>query len=736
MKLVIVESPTKARKLASFLGNGYQVEASIGHVRDLPKTKLGVDTEHNFEPEYVISKDKTKVIKRLSELAQKADMIYLATDPDREGEAIAWHIKHILEHDKHPQPAKKFVRASFHEITKHAVAEALDNPESIRLHLVDAQQARRVLDRLVGYKISPVLWKKIRRGLSAGRVQSVALRLIVEREKEIEVFKPEEYWEVYVGLSLEQGKELAGKFFKEGKVVDILPQNTVMSQVVEIQGKGKSKLEKYTPTTEADVTGLIKGLPSAKYEVSSLERKERQRRPYPPFSTSTLQQSGASFYGFTSKQTMTLAQQLYEEGLITYHRTDSFNLSSQSVQMARAFIDEKYGTEYLPEKPNFYASKSKNAQEAHEAIRITDIDKREITGGKFTANHQKLYDLIWRRFVTSQMKPAIYDQTTALIKAELSDKTQVESALLKATGSILKFDGWMKLFPGQGDVILPEISEKQELYYGELSAQQKFTQPPPRFNDASLVKELEKRGIGRPSTYASIISVIVDRGYVERTDKRYFATPIGISVNDFLMKYFGEIMDYDFTAQMEDDLDCIARGEKEWRKIVGEFYWPLEKKIDTTIDKAERMQIPVEKTGEQCPECKEGEIVIRTGKYGKFKSCSRFPECKYTQNIVEKVAGVVCPLCQQGDVVVKPSRWGKSFFGCSRYPECDWASWKKPQPGEKVSAAEWAKQQAARAEKKAARAKLSGETKSTKTTKSRKTTKKATTSKTKAKKAT
>ena len=712
MKLIIVESPTKARKLAGYLGSQFMVEASVGHVRDLPKAKLGVDLEKNFEPEYVISKDKTKVIRRLSELAQKADQIFLATDPDREGEAIAWHVKYLLENGKQKQPAEKFVRASFHEITKSAVTEALAHPESIRMDLVDAQQARRVLDRLVGYKISPVLWKKIRRGLSAGRVQSVALRLIVEREREIEAFKPEEYWQVWVGLSVskDDAGKLTNRIFKEGKALDSLPESVFIAEVIEVTA-GKSA-KAFQPKSEADVTDVVAALPQADYQVASLEKKERQRRAYPPFSTSTLQQSAASVFGFTSKQTMTLAQQLYEEGFITYHRTDSFSLSSQSLDMARNFISHAYGDSYLPEKPQVYASRSKNAQEAHEAVRVTDVARREVTGGKMSANHQKLYDLIWRRFMASQMKAAIYDQTAVIVSATFSQGT-LTGAKLKTTGSILKFDGWMKLFPGQGDTILPALTEKQDLTYGEQLAQQKFTQPPPRFNDASLVKELEKRGIGRPSTYASIISVIVERGYVERQDKRYFATPIGMSVNDFLMKYFPEIMDYDFTAQMEDDLDSIARGEKEWRKIVGDFYWPLEKKIDKTVDVAERMQIPVEKTGEKCPDCTEGEIVIRTGKYGKFKSCSRFPECKFTENIVEKLPGILCPLCQQGDVVVKPSRWGKSFFGCSRYPECDWASWKKPVVGEKVSAAAWKKQQAERAERKAARAAANGETTTT-----------------------
>jgi len=717
MKLVIVESPTKARKLASFLGSAYQVEASVGHVRDLPKKKLGVDIEHNFEPEYEVSADKTKVIKRLRELAAKTDTIYLATDPDREGEAIAWHVKYLLEHDGDKKTDKKFtfLRATFHEITKSAVEAALHSPETLRMDLVNAQQARRVLDRLVGYKISPVLWKKVRRGLSAGRVQSVALRMIVEREREIAAFKPEEYWEVSVGLSGDLQAHLSGKIFQDGKVLEQLPAGAFVAEVVEF-ATINAEMTKFEPHAQQDVQPVIEALPTASYEVSAIDRKERQRKAYPPFSTSTLQQSAANVLGFTSKQTMTVAQQLYEEGLITYHRTDSFNLSTQSIEMARSFIGSAYGALYLPAQPNLYASKSKNAQEAHEAIRITDISKTEITTVKLTTNHQKLYDLIWRRFVASQMQPAVYDQTAVSILAQ--DATSKSRVGLRATGSILKFEGWMKLFPGQGDSLLPELQSKQVLAFGDMNAAQKFTQPPALFNDASLVKELEKKGIGRPSTYASIISVIVDRGYVERQEKRYFATSIGMVVNDFLMEHFKEIMDYDFTAVMEDDLDSIARGDKEWQKIVADFYTPLAKKIDLTVEKADRMDIPVEKTGEMCPDCSIGEIVIRAGKFGKFKSCSRFPECKYTKNIVETVDGALCPLCQQGGVVVKPSRWGKSFFGCSRWPECDWASWKKPEPGEKITKEDWAIQQAARAERKAAKAAERGDSAGKSTVKS------------------
>ncbi len=687
-KLVIVESPTKARKLRGYLDKNYIIEASVGHIRDLPSKKLGVDLANNFEPEYEVNPDKKKVLTALKKAAQQSDTVYLAMDPDREGEAIAWHVKHLLA-DKNQ--SLKFVRSTFHEITKDAVLKAIANPGEIISDLVDAQQARRVVDRLVGYKVSPVLWKKVRRGLSAGRVQSVALRLIAEREKEIAAFIPEEYWEVMVGLNTED--KTLKTFDQEGKELKELPASVFIAQVTDWQKK------KYEPKKEADVTDVTKFLAQAKYVVKDIEQKQRKRQSLPPFTTSTLQQAAANKFGYSSKQTMALAQQLYEEGLITYHRTDSVNLAGEAIASARELIASKFGNKFLPTQPRIFATKSKNAQEAHEAIRPTHAEQlpEQVTG--LTPQQAKLYDLIWRRFIASQMESAVYQQTKVVVEA----KDAQHQALLQANGSIKEFAGWTELFAGNGDTLLPNLTKNQDLYKADLAANQKFTQPPARYNDASLVKELEKRGIGRPSTYASIISVIVDRGYVERQDKRFFATKIGIVVSDFLLKNFPEIMNYDFTAEMEEDLDRIARGEKEWKKVVKTFFNPLAEKIKEVEKDADRAEIPVEKTGLPCPDCgqtEKGEIVIRDGRFGRFKSCSRYPECKFTENIVEKLEGQLCPLCQKGDIVIKPSRWGKSFFGCGNYPECDWASWGKPEPDFRISKMEWEAQKKAREERK------------------------------------
>ncbi len=716
MKLVLVESPTKARKLTTYLGSGYIVRASIGHIRDLPKSKMGVDIAHDFEPEYLIPKDKTKVVKELKTLAKGAEQIILATDPDREGEAIGWHLKEVLGGKD-----DVFVRATFHEITKSAILDAIAHPLQLNMDLVNAQQARRVLDRLVGYSVSPVLWKKIRYGLSAGRVQSVALRLIVEREREIEKFVAEEYWEVDVLLNvhqLDKSKKI-DQYFKENKI-EYIPEGMFVARVIQINGK------EYNPKLAADVTPIIEQLDAASYVVDAVEKKERRRVSLPPFTTSTLQQQAATRFGYTSKNTMRIAQQLYEEGVITYHRTDSMNLSSQSLDMARGFINQTFGKAYLPNQPRFFANKSKNAQEAHEAIRPTDVHlEGKQLASKFerlTEQHAKLYDLIWRRFIASQMEAAVYDQTTVTVEAVAQSKI-----LLRSSGSILKFDGWMRLFPNQGDVLLPDLQAKQPVYFVESNGAQKFTQPPARYNDASLIKTLEKEGIGRPSTYASIISVIEDRGYVERKEKKFFPTPIGIAVNDFLVKYFTEIVDYKFTANMEDDLDAVSRGEKDWRLLMKQFYVPLEKVVSSVVDTAERAQIPTEKTGEPCPKCgttEHGEIVIRSGKFGKFKSCSRFPKCDFTENIVNKVEGALCPLCQKGEVVIKPTRYGKDFYSCTRYPECDWASWSKPQPGLTITTAEWEKMKQERAERKKVREQKYGAAKTVKKTAKKKAAKK------------
>jgi DNA topoisomerase-1 len=682
MQLVIVESPTKAKKLRQILGSGYEIEASVGHVRDLPKKKMGVLVDQDFIPEYEISADKTKVIRLLKDKVAKAHSVILATDPDREGEAIAWHLQQVLQTNKGKKGEQiEFARSSFHEITQQAVLAAINNPSVINMALVEAQQARRVVDRLVGYEVSPVLWRKVRRGLSAGRVQSVALRLIVDREREIEAFKPEEYWEVDVTLATEGNAK---------------SKETFVARLVTLNS------EKYLPVSEKDVLSPRDWLPVATYAVLSVEKKERTVASLPPFTTSTLQQAAANRLGMTSKQTMRFAQQLYEEGLITYHRTDSVNLATQAVEQARAYINTTFGKAYVPDKPRYFANRSKNVQEAHEAIRVTDVALADAmsVGGQITDRHQKLYDLIRRRFLASQMSAAVFDQAVVMVQA----KSENQVAELKANGSVLKFAGWKELFPVQEDVTLPSLKADQSLLYEDMQAVQKFTQPPARYNDASLVKELEKQGIGRPSTYASIISVIIDRGYVERTEKRFYPTSVGISVCDFLLANFKTFMEYDFTAEMEEDLDRISRGEKEWVSVVRSFYGPFHIAVEKASTDAERVKIPVESTGEKCPECGEGEVVIRTGKYGKFKSCSRFPECKYTKNIVETVAGVVCPLCQKGEVIARKSRWGKLFYGCATYPTCTWASWQAPKPGETLTQAEWDERQAKRAERKANRA--------------------------------
>lgn len=682
MQLVIVESPTKAKKINQYLGKNYTVKASMGHVRDLPKSKLGVDIENDFEPKYVIPTRSRKTVTALKKLAKDADSIILATDPDREGEAIAWHLLHAFKDEK---LKNKTHRAVFHEITKDAVKNALANPGTINDDLVDAQQARRVLDRLVGYQLSPVLWKKIRAGLSAGRVQSVALRLIVEREEEIDAFDPEEYWEVDVKLQTNNQEEL-------------------IARVKEINGK------KYEPTQKEHVDAIRDWVKKANYQVKQVERKKRQRKPYPPFTTSTLQQQAASRLGFSSKQTMTLAQQLYEQGLITYHRTDSVNLSQQAIGMARDYITKEFGKDYLPAKANVYKSKSKNAQEAHEAIRPTSANPSPAMEGRLDAGHAKLYDLIFRRFVASQMVPAVYDLTAIIIDGQ-HDQGQLEA---RTSGSVITNPGWMKLFPSNSDTFLPAVSAKDKLSFQQLLAEQKFTQPPPRYNDASLVKELEKRGIGRPSTYSSIIEVLLNRRYVRRESRAFIPTTIGKTVAKFLLKYFEKIMDYDFTANLEDQLDDISLGKKQWVKVVKDFYDPFSSKLQEVGETAERMQVPVEPLDKPCPKCgvsedefqklheqgktisthpegwepprdkegkidkgEHGELVVRTGRFGKFISCSRYPDCDYTANFENKI-GLKCPECKEGEVVEKTTRRGRTFYGCNRYPKCKFASWKNP----------------------------------------------------------
>jgi DNA topoisomerase-1 len=650
MNLVIVESPTKAKTLGKFLGEDYDVEATTGHIKDLPKSTLGIDIEHDFAPDYVDVVKRAETIAMIKSKSKKAKEIFIATDPDREGEAIAFHVKEILE------GKGKVERITFHEITKEAVEEAIANPRDVDKKLVDAQIARRVLDRLVGYKLSPLLWKKVRRGLSAGRVQSVAVRLIVEKEREIEKFKSEEYWEIFSAVKDKKGKS----------------EFTV--QLVKIEDKDAVVKNK----EESDK--ILSDLEKASYKVIDVRKRQIIKSPYAPFTTSTMTQAAARIMGWSSKKTMSVAQKLYEEGLITYHRTDSLNLSVPAVAKARDFIKKNYGEAYLPEKPRFYKTVSKMAQEAHEAIRPTDVNyKLEVSTERFAEENTKLYELIWARFVACQMNPSIYDETTIDVTAS--------KYLLRASGQVMKFDGWRKVIPAKKDaeevvVVLPEIAKDTDLNLLKTWADQKFTQPPARYNEASLIKTLEKLGIGRPSTYAPTISVIQIRNYVEKNDaKQFVPTTIGVAVNDFLMANFADTFDYQFTAEMEGNLDSVAEGKLPWVKTIKDFWTPFDKKLKDVEKNAKRVKIEVEKLGRKCPDCSEGELVIRTGRFGKFISCSRFPDCKHTEKYLEKI-GVKCPECKEGDVIVKKTGKGRKFFGCTRYPDCKWASWRSPKKEE------------------------------------------------------
>lgn len=644
--LVIVESPTKARSLQKFLGSEYQIEASMGHLRDLPKSDFGVDIEHDFEPRYIIPRDKRKRVNELKKAASGAKTLWLATDPDREGEAIAWHIEQLLN-----RKGSDVKRVVFHEITEDAISDAFKNPKDINLKLVDAQQARRVLDRLVGYKLSPLLWQKIKRGLSAGRVQSVVLRLIVEREREVVAFKSEEYWSIEAILQSKESSFTATLIEQEGKKLSVNNKD------------------------EAD--GHVKNLKKADYIVSKIAQKEVRRYPFPPFTTSTMQQAAANKLGMTAKKTMMLAQNLYEHGLISYMRTDSVNLSTQAIGMARGYISNLIGKPYLPKAPKFYKSRSKNTQEAHEAIRPTDVQRQGDAlrdRGEFNRDHIRLYELIWKRFVACQMNEAIMDQTTVDVKAN--------DYILRATGSVIRFEGWLKLYGKEVEEdmeekkqVLPSLSEGELLKLLQILPTQHFTEPPPRYTEASLIKKLEELGIGRPSTYAPILSTIQERFYVEKLERKFVPTALGFAVTDFLMKYFKDIIDYQFTAQMEDELDEISRGERQWKPTMKEFYTPFEKKLGETAQKAEHIKLAVEYAGKKCPECGK-ELIVRVGRFGKFLACSGFPDCKHTEAI-EEIVNAKCPE-DGGDIVVRRTRKGKTFYGCKNWPGCKFASWTKP----------------------------------------------------------
>jgi len=662
-KLVIVESPAKAKTVGRFLGKGYTVRASVGHVRDLLKSQLSVDVENNFTPKYRVPNEKKEVVRELKKLALKAEEIYLATDPDREGESISWHLMESAEIV--PERAKRVV---FHEITEPAIREAFSHPRNINMDLVDAQQARRVLDRLVGYSISPILWEKVRGRLSAGRVQSVALRLIVEREREIEAFVPVEYWSIH------------GEFQPEGL------KTTFLAKL--------AKIDETDPelSNEETVKPILVDMETAAYSITKVKRGERRRKPSAPFTTSTLQQEASRKLGYTARRTMALAQGLYEgqdvgnggtTGLITYMRTDSTNVSVTAQEEARQFVQVKYGADFLPPEPPLYRMRSANAQEAHEAIRPTSVMREPEQVKEFLEPAMyKLYRLIWQRFLASQMEAAVYDT----LQVEVTGKTSGHEYLLRASGSAVKFAGFLVVYEEaknedvkveeEENVKIPgSVAEGQKQELIRLIPEQHFTQPPPRYSEASLVQALEEDGIGRPSTYAPTISTIQQRGYVLREEKRLMPTEIGIQVNDLMVEYFSDIVDYKFTARMEEDLDMIANGQAEWTEVIHEFYHPFAEDL-----KKAQAEIPItksepEKIGRICP-TDGGELVIRYGRFGKFISCGNFPTCRYTEPWLEKI-GVICPK-DGGELIVRKTRKGRTFYGCENYPNCDFTSWKRP----------------------------------------------------------
>lgn len=701
--LVIVESPTKAKTISKFLPKAdYNILSSFGHVRDLPKTKMGVDTEKNYEPKYVIPPKAKKTVAALKEAAKKSDQIYFATDEDREGEAIAWHLEHILKPKK-----GKSKRITFHEITKSAIENAIKSPRTINKNLVDAQQGRRILDRLVGYEMSPFLWKKVAKGLSAGRVQSVAVRLVVEREREIQDFKQEEYWTIEAIFS-KNNQEFEAKLHK-------------------IDQKALKKLD---IKNEKQAKELLDKLQKQNYKIAKVEMKEVAKKAPTPFKTSTLQQDAIRKLHFSAKQTMMIAQQLYEgielgtlgsTGLITYMRTDSLNLSNEFKNQAKDYIEKKFGKNYLGPKSRAY-KKTKGAQEAHEAIRPTKADRSPDSIKEFLNNNQyKLYKLIWERSVASQMADAKFNQTAIDIEDEKNKYT------FRANGVQIKFDGWQKAYSTETkETILPKLKEKDKLETKKIEPLQHFTQPPARYTEAALVKALEERGIGRPSTYAPTIATIQDRNYVHKEEKKLAPTDVAFIVNDLLVEHFPKIVDYDFTANMEEDLDKIAEGKKEWQPIIDDFYKPFKenlKKKEKEISKKEITEKETKEVCEKCgspmvikmgrfgkflacsnyPECKNTKNIVTTngfevqeeettdekcpecgaplqvkhGRYGKFLGCSKYPECKFIKPILKKT-GVKCPNCGKGEIVERKSKKGRTFYGCSNYPKCKNAYWSKP----------------------------------------------------------
>ncbi len=646
MQLVIVESPTKAKTIQKFLGSKYKIKSSFGHVRDLPKNKLGVDVDKNFEATYIVPTKAKKVVAELKKDAKGADEVILATDEDREGESISWHLAQALKLEN----PKRIV---FHEITKTAIEEALANPRTIDMALVNAQQARRVLDRIVGYKLSPFLWKKISKGLSAGRVQSVAVKLVVEKEEEIKKFIAVEYWDVEAVFKKPGAEFSAFLNKKNGEVVDKL----------EIKNQ-----------QEADE--ILKNLENATYIIEKITKKETHKNPLPPFTTSTLQQAGSNKFGYSAKMTMSLAQKLYEEGHITYHRTDSLNLSQMSLVMAKDFITKNFGEKYSNGSKVYKAGKG--AQEAHEAIRPTHAEHTpESLKGELDGPKLKIYTLIWQRFMASQMVPAIFDSTAIEISAG--------NYGFGANGQMLKFDGFLKVYPMKfSENEMPALTEKEALDLARINPAQHFTEPPARYNEASLIKALEKHGIGRPSTYAPTLSTIQDRNYIIKNEqKRFEPTEMGTIVTDMLVKNFPQIVDIEFTAKMEKELDEIAEGKDTWQKTIKDFYGPFSKNLKEKYDEIPKEDLTV-KTDKKCAKCGK-DMVDKMGRFGRFYACSGFPECKHTESIVKTTsAGPVitldinCTKCKTGKMSAKRSKRGKIFYGCDQYPTCDMATWDKP----------------------------------------------------------
>ena len=654
--LIIVESPAKARTIEKFLGRRYLVKASMGHIRDLPKSQFGVDVENNFAPKYITIRGKGEILKSLRDGARKSSRVFLATDPDREGEAISWHLAEVLGLD----PAGD-CRIEFHEITREAISRAIKEPRAINPHLVEAQQARRILDRIVGYRLSPLLWRKVRRGLSAGRVQSVAVRLITDREEEIRNFVKEEYWTIEARL-------------KEGP--------TTQPFVARYVGPNGQKVDLKTAAAVDEILGRVRGKP---FVVTSVKRRERHRTPAPPFTTSSLQQEASRKLGYTVRRTMSIAQQLYEGldlgpagtvGLVTYIRTDSTRVADEARREARAFIRDRYGPEYVPPEPRVYEEK-RGAQLAHEAIRPTSLQRDPRAIKDFLSPEQlKLYQLIWDRFLASEMSQAVLDTVTADIVAE--------GETFRASGSTLRFPGFMAIYiEGQDEErptdeeegFLPDLEEGLRLRAISVEGKQHFTQPPPRYTEAMLVKALEEKGIGRPSTYAPIIETIQYRGYVTRQDRRFVPTELGILVIDLLKEYFPKIIDVTFTANLEEQLDQVEEGRRRWQAVVGEFYGPFAADLRVAEEAIGPLEIPEEESDVTCEKCGR-RMVVKYGRFGKFLACPGFPECKNTKPVVE-VLKARCPVCG-GQMVERKSRKGRRFYGCSNYPECTFVSWQKP----------------------------------------------------------